>query len=82
MTAVTFVDDAGTLVASTYSDADDSSALVQLDPAGKATVVARTGPSPTDAESDGRVASLAYDDARGVVWLAGGFGVVSFAYAR
>jgi hypothetical protein len=82
VTAMTFVDDAGTLVASTYSDADDTSALVQLDPAGKATVVARTGPSPTDSESDGRVASLAYDDARGVVWLAGGFGVASFARAR
>jgi hypothetical protein len=82
VTAVAFVDDAGTLVASTYSDSDDTSALVQLDPSGKATVVARTGSSPTDADSDGRVAALAYDDARGVVWLAGGFGVASFARAR
>jgi hypothetical protein len=79
VTAVAFVDDAGTLVAATYSDADDTTALVRLDPGGVASVVARIGPSRSDGESDGRVAALAYDDARGVVWVAGGFGLAAFA---
>jgi hypothetical protein len=30
-------------------------------------------------ETDARVLALAYDDARGVVWVAGGFGVAAFA---
>jgi hypothetical protein len=79
VTAVAFVDDAGTLVAATYSDADDTTALVRLDAKGGASVVARIGPSRSDGESDGRVAALAHDDARGVVWVAGGFGLAAFA---
>lgn len=79
VTALTFIDDAGTLVASAYSDADDTSALVRLDPEGNASVVARIGASPEDAESDGRVVALAHDEARGVVWVAGGFGLAAFA---
>ena len=97
ITALAFIDDRGTLVAATYSDSDDTTALVRLDPgaAGAATarVVARLGPSPIvgapsggrtatrahDDGGDGRVLALAYDDARGVVWVAGGFGVVAYA---
>jgi len=30
-------------------------------------------------ETDARVLALAHDDARGVVWIAGGFGVAAFA---
>jgi hypothetical protein len=77
VTALVLVDDAGTLVASTYVDADDTTALVRLDPGGNASVVARIGPS--DPESDGRVVAMAHDEARGVVWVAGGFGVAAFA---
>jgi hypothetical protein len=76
--ALAFVDDAGTLVAATYSDADDTTALVRLDPQGVASVVARIGPA-SHGESDGRVLALAYDDPRGVVWVAGGFGVAAFS---
>lgn len=79
VTAMAFVDDTGTLVASTYSDADDTSALVRLDPAGKAFVVARIGAVQADARSDGLVSAMAYDEARGVVWVVGGFGVSAFA---
>jgi hypothetical protein len=79
VTAIAFLDDAGTLLAATYSDLDDSTALVSLDAAGHAAVVARLGASRSSAESDGRVLSMAHDEARGVVWLAGGFGVATFA---
>jgi hypothetical protein len=79
VTGIAFVDDAGTLVASTHSEADDTTALVRLDAAGHASVVARVGAAQADTESDGRVMAVAYDDARGVLWVAGGFGVAAFA---
>jgi hypothetical protein len=79
VTAMAFVDDAGTLVASTYSDGDDTSALVRLDSAGNAFVVARLGAVQADARSDGLVAAMAHDEARGVVWVVGGFGVSAFS---
>jgi hypothetical protein len=107
VTALAFVDDAGTLVAATYSEVDDTTALVLLEKpsrgaespgAARVSVVARIGPAPGEARyaegpepvssddaadvqrvADGRVLALAYDDARGVVWVAGGFGVAAFA---
>ena len=79
VTALAFVDDAGTLIASTYSDSDDTSALVRVDPGGVASIVARIGGTQADPEGDGRVVAMAYDEARGVVWVAGGFGVAAFA---
>ena len=79
VTALAFVDDKGGLVAASYSDSDDTTALVHLDEAGAASVVARLGPAGTDGELDGRAISLASDGARGVVWVAGGFGVAAFA---
>jgi hypothetical protein len=84
VTALAFVDDAGTLVAATYSSGDDTTAIVSLDPATSAVrVVARIGPSHgqgiAEDGGDGRVASLAYDDARMVLWVAGGFGVAAYA---
>ncbi|MDP9151860.1 MAG: hypothetical protein M3O36_18210 [Myxococcota bacterium] len=79
VTALAFVDADGTLVAATYSELDDTTTLVRLDARGEASVVARLGAAPADPESDGRVASMAHDDARGVVWVAGGFGVAVFA---
>jgi hypothetical protein len=94
ITALAFVDDAGTLVAATYSESDDTTALVCLDAGGRAVVVARIGPGRAEpgadgaasaedggegVETDARVLALAHDDARGVVWIAGGFGVAAFA---
>ena len=79
VTALSFVDDGGTLVAATYSEVEDTTALVKLDTDGRASVVARIGPSHPDAEADGRVLAMAHDEARGVVWVAGAFGVAAFA---
>jgi hypothetical protein len=102
VTALAFVDDAGTLVAATYSEADDTTALVCLEAQRgsvepRASVVARIGPSRVEpgyaertedgelsesgerVEADARVLAMAHDDARGVVWVAGGFGVAAFA---
>jgi hypothetical protein len=79
VTALSFVDDGGTLVAATYSEVDDTTALVKLDTDGRASVVARIGPSHPDMEADGRVLAMAHDEARGVVWVAGAFGVAAFA---
>ncbi len=79
VTALVFLDDEGRLLAATYSDADDTTALVLLDVGGAATVVARVGATRADPDSDGQVYAMAHDEARGVVWLAGGFGVAAFA---
>ncbi len=79
VTALAIVDATGTLVAATYSEADDTTGLVRLDEAGRASLVARLGPSRDDVEADGRTLALAFDDPPGVVWVAGGFGVAAFA---
>jgi hypothetical protein len=79
VTAMAFVDDIGTLLAATYSEADDTTGLVRLDAAGRGTVIARVGAARDDADADGRAVAIACDDPRGVVWLAGGFGVAAFA---
>jgi len=82
VTALTFVDDDGTLLAATYSSEDEATALVRVDPAGRPEVVALVGlvgASIEDPDCDGRVMALACDDAHGVVWLAGGFGIAAFA---
>ncbi len=79
VTAMAFVDDGGTLLVATYSDVEDVTGLVRIDAAGRLSVVARIGALRDQGNSDGRVLSLACDDARGVVWLAGGFGVAAFS---
>jgi hypothetical protein len=85
LTALTFVDDAGTLLAAVYMDADDSTGLVRLDPAGNAAIVGRLGAPRNrlqgDRQGDARALGMACDDAHGVVWIAGGFGVAAFAIA-
>jgi hypothetical protein len=87
VTALAFVDDVGTLVAAAYSDADDASALVRVDPAGGIAIVAQIDAGRSGAgeglerrpRADGRVAALALDEAHGVLWAVGGFGVAAFA---
>ncbi len=81
VTALAFVDDAGTLLVASYSDADDTTGLVRLGAAGDASIVARIGALRDEPRSDGRALGMAFDDAHGVVWLAGGFGVAVFAMA-
>jgi hypothetical protein len=79
VTALAFVDDGGTLLVAAYSDVEDTTGLVRIDATGRLSVVARIGAMRDHGDSDGRVLSLAWDDARGVVWLAGGFGVAAFS---
>jgi hypothetical protein len=79
VTALAIVDAQGTLVAATYSEADDTTGLVRIDGSGRASLVARLGPARDDAEADGRTLALAFDNPPGVVWVAGGFGVAAFA---
>jgi hypothetical protein len=74
-----FVDDGGTLLVATYSDVEDVTGLVRIDAGGRLSVVARIGALREQGNSDGRVLNLACDDARGVVWLVGGFGVAAFS---
>jgi hypothetical protein len=83
VTALAFVDEMGTLLAATYSEADDTTGLVRLDSAGAASVVARIGAlrRRDEGTSDGRALGMACDDAHGVVWIAGGFGLAAFAIA-
>jgi len=79
VTTLAMVDDAGTLIAATYSDGDDTTGLVRVDSTGGVSVVARLGAARDDADADGRAVAMACDDPRGVIWVAGGFGVAAFA---
>lgn len=74
VTAIAYVGD-DALLAATYSDGEDSTTLVHVGADACPRVVARLGAMRDDVDSDGRVVSMAYDEAHGVVWLAGGFGV-------
>jgi hypothetical protein len=78
VSALAVVTAQGSVLVATYSDADDTTGLVRLDGSGAA-LVARLGPARDDVEADGRTLALACDDPRGVVWVAGGFGVAAFA---
>jgi hypothetical protein len=77
--ALSFIDSGEALVAAVYSENDDTTGLVRIDGAGSAQVMGLLGPTPADMESDGRALALAVDDPRGVVWVAGGFGVAIFS---
>ncbi|MGH7272751.1 MAG: hypothetical protein ACREJ3_20165, partial [Polyangiaceae bacterium] len=79
VTALAMVDDHGTVLAASYSTADDTTSLIRWSVSGEASIVARIGARMEDPDSDGRVLAMACDDLRGVVWLAGGFGVAAFA---
>jgi hypothetical protein len=77
--AMAFLDDAGRMLVATCSDSDDMAALVRLDEMGKAAVVARLGTERAGGEGEEAPFGLAVDDLRGVVWVAGPFGVAAFA---
>jgi hypothetical protein len=79
VTALTFLDEEATLLVASYSETDDTTGLVRIDAAGRTAIVARLGAARDDADADGRALAIACDDPRGVVWVAGGFGVAVFA---
>ena len=77
--ALAFVEGGETLVAAVYSEAEDTTGLVRIGSDGLSRVAALLGATQADIESDGKVCDLASDDARGVVWVVGGFGVAAFS---
>jgi hypothetical protein len=77
--AMAFLDDAGRMLLATYADSDDTAALVRLDEAGNAAIVARLGAGRAVVEPDETSFALAVDDPRGVVWVGGAFGVAAFS---
>lgn len=80
--AVAFVGDAndGALVAAVYREAEDRTYLVRVTVDGLAEIVddvgAKAPPAGDDAEALGRATSLGWDATRGVLWVAGPFGVI------
>jgi hypothetical protein len=71
--AIAFADDGGTLLAATYRETEDTSSIVRV-AGGSVTIVAEVS---GDAELDGRVSAIVRDDAHGVVWIGGGFGLIA-----
>lgn len=85
VTAMTFLDDEGTLLALLYREAEDTTWLVRVPVAGPPLIVAeldasltRAGALPLDTDGQRIVHAMARDDAHGVVWLAGDFGIFAF----
>jgi hypothetical protein len=77
--AISFLNADGALLAATYSEVDDTTGLVRVRPGVAPCVVGLVGAVRAEADSDGRVEAIACDEPRGVVWVAGGFGLVAFA---
>jgi hypothetical protein len=68
--AMTFLDGEGTLLVATDGEPGETTLLVRVSPSGEACVVAEI--------DGGDACAMAKDDAHGVVWLAGGFGLLAF----
>jgi hypothetical protein len=77
--SVAFLDAGGAVLAAAYSEVDDTTGLVRVSPGAAPCVVGLVGAARSEADSDGRVEAIACDEPRGVVWVAGGFGLVAFA---
>jgi hypothetical protein len=77
---VAFIDDAGTLLVAVTSDVDATAALVRVDASASRALVAHAG---VGYRVPGRACdvSLTVDRSRGVVWVAGDFGVEAFSMA-
>lgn len=71
--AVTALDEAGATMAAIFSVEDNRSWLVCFDAEGEGRTVA---------DVDANVKDLAWDETRGVVWVAGDFGVIAFQPPR
>jgi hypothetical protein len=75
-TAVAWPKGEGHLLAGIYDERQERTFLACISPGGEARIVAEVTGAPPD--SDGGIHAIAYDEARGVVWVAGGFGVMAF----
>ena len=77
-----FLDDLGTLLAASTATDGDASWLVRVDAAGDARIVAELNPPPgDDGGGEAAVRAMARDEAHGVVWVAGAFGLLAFEVA-
>ena len=68
--ALAFMDDRGTLLVAAHRDVDDTTSLVVVAPGAEPLIVA-------DVSGDGRARALVRDDAHGVVWVGGSFGLLA-----
>jgi hypothetical protein len=75
-TALDWQTDEGVLVVGLYDSVQERAWLARVSPRANVHVVAEVFGARPDGE--GGILSLACDDARGVVWIAGGFGVAAF----
>jgi len=74
-TALGWPKEEGSLLVGLYDDREERTWLARVSSRGEARVVAEvTGANP---EIEGGILAMACDDARGVVWVVGGFGVVA-----
>jgi hypothetical protein len=74
-TALGWPKEEGSLLVGLYDDRQERTWLARISSRGETRVVAEvTGANP---EIDGGILALACDDARGVVWVAGGFGLMA-----
>jgi hypothetical protein len=78
VTALAFLDDRGTLLVALYAEAEDATRLV-VGGASEPRVVAEIGPPALrNDELEARVSTLVCDEAHGVVWVSGPFGLLAF----
>jgi hypothetical protein len=75
-TAVAFLDAHGTLALGLFAEDDERSLLARAAPDGEVRLVAEVDGE--RAQTDG-ITALAWDQARGVLWASGAFGVTAFA---
>jgi hypothetical protein len=74
-TAIGWPKEEGTLLVGLHDEREERTWLARVSSLGEARVVAEvTGANP---EIEGGILGLAWDEARGVVWVAGGFGVMA-----
>jgi hypothetical protein len=65
------------LLVGLYDERQERAYLAHVSPGGQTNLLAEMTAAPPDVE--GGIQALAYDEARGVVWVAGGFGVTALA---
>lgn len=74
-TAITLLDDRGSLAVALFDEDSERSLVLAVTPAGDARIVAEIGEGPSDTCEKNRVLALRWSD--GVLYAAGGFGLVA-----
>jgi len=79
-TALAWSKEEGCLLVGLFDERNERAYLAHVSPRGEPRLVAEMTAAPPDVE--GGIQALAFDEARGVVWIAGGFGVTALAPKR